>query len=71
MMEDQMGDDAGMASGAPTPLTALEVRIASSHNSKPRIHNWADRNTATRVLLVSRSVTFRLLWMEASAPSSQ
>lgn len=23
-MEDQMGDDAGMASGAPTPLTALE-----------------------------------------------
>lgn len=25
MMEDQMGDDPGMAAGAPTPLTALEV----------------------------------------------
>ena len=31
MMEDQMGDDAAMASGAPTPLTALEVRVASLH----------------------------------------
>lgn len=34
MMEDQMGDDAGMASGAPTPLTALEVRIAVLSRNK-------------------------------------
>ena len=33
-MMDDMGDDGGMASGAPTPLTALEVCIAHSSNGQ-------------------------------------
>lgn len=39
MMEDQMGDDGGMAAGAPTPLSALEVGIATLPRGEDAILN--------------------------------
>ena len=38
-MMDDMGDDGGMSSGAPTPLTALEVCVASPYSGEGMIRD--------------------------------